>query len=610
MLNILRSGSKRTKAVWWLITIATVFTFLIGFSFFGGLGRDPNWAARQSGSYGSVNGDKITKEQWDVALETEKATYRQRFGTDPVDRDLRAVEQQAWRGLVNSRLLEQAGLKAGYKATDNEVLATMMIDPPPIIQLSPALQTDGKFDPAKWAQLRSNPQQNWTPYEDQVREEWPGKKLQEVALTSAKFSEAELHEAFDAHFERLQAVIVAVPPADSGSSSGSEAELAAAYQKYRPLLASPARTQLEYLAVPVQYTEEEIRTAMDVANGLYQRLNKGEAFDQLCRDYSEGLNAEHGGVIDRFINPAEMGPAGQPLATAKPGAILPPLREGGSVMIFRVLNPAVDSLARNAPAGQIKLAQILVKVHPGQDGLRTQYQRVADIAKRAKAVGLSRAATEKGLATQKTSFFDLVNMPQQLYSTPEAADWGLTHKKGDVSPVFESADEFVVAQVAVQSPAGVPPRAEVADQLKQIADFDHRVELSKTRADQVAAALHGGATLEAAATAAGLTAMPVTLTREQADPRVARASEFVGALWAAKTHPGQVVGPVRCAVGYYFGRVVSLQSPPDSLWANPNVRNQLSTDLVQRRQNATMQGLVVLLRQGSKIADNRSPSGP
>jgi hypothetical protein len=609
MLGYLRSGSKRTKAIWWAVTIATAFGFLIGFSFFSGLGRDPNLAARQSGSYGSVNGEKIGKDVWQLALDTEKERYRQRFGTEPLDRDLRAVEQQAWRSLVNTRLLVQAGSKAGYKVTDNDVLAAMQVDPPAVIQTAPAFQTDGKFDVNKYAAQLRNPNNDWSVFEAQVRDEWPGKKLQEVVLTSVKFSEAELHEAFTDRFERLSAVVVAVPPADSGSSSGSDAELQRIYEKYKSLLATPARTQLEYLSVPVQYSPDEIKTATDAANGIYQRAMKGEPYDQLCRDYSEGLNAEHGGVIDRFLNPAEMGPTGQQITSHKPGDILAPVREGGTIMIFRILDPARDSLARNAPAGTVKLAQITVKVRPSQESLKSQYDRILEVEKRAKVVGLSRAATEKGLSTQKTGFFDLDNMPQQLYGAPEAADWGLTHKKGDVSPVYESSDEFLVAQVAVQSPAGVPPRADVADQLKQIADFDARVELSKSRADRIAAALHSGATLEAAGAAAGVTPISVTITRDQPDPRVARASELLGALWAAKAKPGEVVGPVRCAVGWFFGRVTGVAPAPDSLWANPNSRNQLSSDLINRRQQAAMTGLIGMLRRDAKIVDARAAFG-
>ena len=44
-----------------------------------------------------------------------------------------------------------------------------------------------------------------------------------------------------------------------------------------------------------------------------------------------------------------------------------------------------------------------------------------------------------------------------LFTAPEAAEWGLRAKKGDVSPVFEGLDEFVVVQVTDQLPAGRTP---------------------------------------------------------------------------------------------------------------------------------------------------------
>jgi peptidyl-prolyl cis-trans isomerase D len=607
MLGYLRSGNKRTKLIWWLVTIATVFTFLIGFSFFGGLGQDSNWAARQAGVYGSVNGEKVTKDMWQSALDTERERYRQRFGTDPVDRDLQAVQQQAWRNLVNTRLLVQAGLKAGFRVTDNDVLATMQIDPPMVILAAPAFQTDGKFDPAKYSAALRNPQNDWSTFESQVRAEAPGKKLQEVVLTSVKFSDAELRESFTDRFNRLSAIVVAIPPADTGRSAGTDADLQRVYDKYRHLLATPARTQLEYLSIPVQFGADEIKTASDVASGIYQRALKGESFDQLCRDYSEGLNADHGGVIDRFINPAEMGPAGQQIMAHKPGDVLEPMREGGTIMIFRILDPARDTLARNAPAGTVKLAQITVKVRPAPESVRTQYERAAELAKRAKQVGLSKAATEKGLATAKTGFYDLQNTPQQLYSMPEAADWGLTHPKGALSPVFQNPEEFMIVQVAIQQPAGIPARADVAEELKQIADFDARVELSKARSDQVAAALRSGATLEAAAAAAGLSATPVTLSHDQPDPRIGRAPELQGALWAAK--PGQVVGPIRSPVGYFYGRVVGVSTAPDSLWNNQQMRSQMTSDVINRRQQSVLNGLLGVLRKGAKIEDTRGAYG-
>jgi peptidyl-prolyl cis-trans isomerase D len=607
MLGYLRSGNKRTKMIWWVVTISTVATFLLGFSFFGAMGRDPSSAARQSGAFGIVNGEKITREMWQSALENERQSYRQRFGTDPTDRDLRSVQQSAWRKLVNTRLLAQEAEHSGLRATDNDIIFRLETDPPPSILGAPVFQTDGRFDPQKYRAAISNPANDWSALESEVRQEIPAVKLQKSLLASIKLSEGELKDAMRDRFVRLSAVVLQVPPADTGKAPAGDAELQRVYDKYRSLMASPARTQLEMLSVPVQFSAEEIKTATDLANGLYQRIRGGEDFVQMTKDYSEGANSERGGIIDRALNLAELGPLAQQLAGCKPGDVLPPIRQGSSLMIFRLLGPAQDSTARNLAPGTVKLAQLMIKIKPDVESMRKQFATAEAIAKRAKTVGLAKAATEKGLATQKTPFFDLENIPQQLFATPEAADWGVSHKKGEISPVYESPEEFVVVSVAVQHPAGIPTRDEVGEQLRQLADIDHRVELAKPRVDQVAAALKGGASLEDAAKALGLPTLPTSFSRAEPDPRLASAADFMGALWASK--PGTVVGPFRTPTGWYFGRAAGVTSPPDSLLANPQFRGQLTSDILGRRQRSFFTGYLNKLRERAKVEDTRSVFG-
>lgn len=602
MLSHLRAGSKRTKVIWLIVTVATVFTFLIGFSFFGSMGSDANLAARQSGTYGEINGEKITSDVWNAALASAIESYRQQYGQDPSERDLKSVEQRAWRTLVNEHLFAAEAKRAGIQVTDNDVIVGMRTSPPSVLYAQPAFQTDGKFDPQKYMQALGNPNIDWSPFEEQMRRELPVRRLQERLMSSIKLSEGELREAFHDRYDRLSAVIVNVPPADTGSAGSSDAEMQKIYDRFRTRLATPARTQLELLVIPVQYSDAEVKDATDRARVVYDRAVAGEDWDALVRDHSEGANATRGGVIDQFIPPAQLGPVGAQVAATPPGGIVPPYREGGQVIVFKVLDPARDSVARGAPAGTVKLAQMTIRLRPSSESLRAQYETAQGIAKRAKQVGLSKAATEKGLATEKTPPFDQNNLPPQLYIAPDCADWGLTAKQGEVSPVFSTGDVLIVAQVSLQHAPGPPTRAEVGDQLKQLADVDKRVQLAKPRADQVAQALQSGRTLEQAAQAAGLAAMPVSFSRQQPDPRLMVAPELQGALWAAK--PGQVVGPFETLGGWYFGRLESVAAAPDSLYGD-QLKGQLTTEILTRRQRTFFDGYLNMLRAKAKIVDNR-----
>jgi len=605
MLSALRAGNKRTKVIWIVLTVATVFTFVIGFSFFGSMGSDANLAARRSGVYGSINGEKIDAQTWQNALSASVAAYRQQYGSDPADRDLKAVEQRAWRNLVNERLFTQVAKKAGIKVTDNDVIVGMQTSPPAALYNAEVFQTNGKFDPQKYQAALANPNNDWSPYEAELRRELPVRMLQERLLSSIKLTQDELRQAWLDRSQRMTATALIVPPAPPDTSGGkaTEAQLQAVFDRYRTRLATPARTQVEYVMIPVQYSQDEIADGEARAKSLYDRAEHGEDWYSLVRDNSEGPNASTGGVIDRFLHPQEMGPIGAQIEALPPGGILAPYREGGSIMVFKKLDPASDSLARNAPAGTFKVAQLMVKLRASSESMTKQYDAARNLAKRAEQVGLSKAATEKGLATQKTPMFDENNLPPQLSIVPDAADWALSAKQGEVSPVFTSGgDAFVVEQVSIQHAAGPPTREELGDQLQQLYDIDRRVQAAKPKAEEIAKAVQSGKTLEQAAKEAGLSTVNVTLSRAQPDPRLNPSPELQGALWAAKI--GETVGPFQSLGGWYFGRPDQVTTPPDSTFTD-QVKGQLTNQILQQRQRTFFDDYLSKLRHEAKIVDNR-----
>jgi hypothetical protein len=275
-------------------------------------------------------------------------------------------------------------------------------------------------------------------------------------------------------------------------------------------------------------------------------------------------------------------------------------------MLLKIMDPAQDTSKTKTPPPSptaVKLSQIVIKVRPAPEDLRAQYKEVKGIADRARAVGLSKASTEKGLSTVKTGFYDANNAPPQLFATPEAADWGLSAKKDEVSPVFEGEDEFVVVQVSTQHKAGPPARDEVSDQLKMIADAEHRVDLSKSRADSVVAAVKSGRSLEDAAKLVHLTATATQGTRANPDPRLAGNPELLGMLLGAPA--GKVIGPVRTAQGWSFARLDAVTAAPDTMF-NDQAKGQITNEILQGRQRAFFESFVNKLMENAQVADLRA----
>lgn len=599
MLRYLRMGNKRIKVMWWFLIIVTVVTFVGGFIFLMGSDLSGSSMARAAGAVGVVNGDRIGRDAWQMAVDEQRAAFRQQFGQDPQDRDAKIVEVQAWRSLVTQRLLADEAGRLGLGASDREVVLTLQTSPPSILASNPAFQTNGQFDPQKYAAALQDPSNNWAPFEALVRDQLPIRKLQERLLASIKLSEPELRQAFRDRAERLTATVAWIPAsADTGLPAPDEAAVAKVYETYRSRFASAARTQLDMLIVPKQIGEEEIRAARETLAGIVARARAGEDFAQLARDFSEGPNADKGGVVDRVLQPADFGPVlGAQVSAMRAGDVSDPVQDGTRFL-------AVKILERIANSPSLRAAQIVIRVRPNEDALRRQFEDLEALRRRAAKAGLGKAAAERGLATARSEFFNETGTPQALFNVPEAADWAVLAKQGAVSPVFEGSDEFAIVEVVVQQPAGVPTREVLGEQLRQLADIEQRVERVKARADAVAAAVAQGRTLEEAATAEGGQTFRVEgVTRRAPDPRLGGAPEIVGTLFGSA--PGRVVGPVRGLNGWYFGRLESV-APADTAQLTPEMRGQLTQEILTARQQSFFQQYLAGLRARAKIQDLRS----
>ena len=513
------------------------------------------------------------------------------------------IESQAWRGLLMQRAMAHTAKKLGLVAHDEEILISLQASPPASLVSLPDFQTNGQFDPSKYAQALRNPNINWAPFEQLVREQLPVRKLQETLLASIKLSQPELLWAYRRRFEKIAVTVTHVPAsADSHMAAPTQADLDRVYEKYKGRFSAPERVRLDFLPVPKNFSQDELRVAREQAQDLVNRARQGQDFAQLAKDFSEGPGAQQGGALNRDFQPADFGPELAPkMAAMKKGDVSDPIQQGGQVLILK----CVDRVATpSSPVPSLRVAQIIVKARASETTLHDQLASLKTLREHARKVGLSHAATEKGLTMQRTAFFSYGNMPEQLYDAPDLVDWAFGEKQGAVSPIVTGADAFYLGQLTDRRAAGPVPKADVAEQLRALADADLRTRATRPRADALIAAVQAGKTLEQAAAAVGATVDKVpALSREAQDPRLSPYPDAMGAAFVAPV--GKAFGPFETPQGWLILRVDS-HAPPDTASYN-QLKGQIASEILQRRQQEFLQAWSNQQRLEAKIQDFRTP---
>jgi peptidyl-prolyl cis-trans isomerase D len=603
MLRFLRAGGKHTKAIWWLLTIVTVFTFVLGFNFFFGVGTDFGRGGRR-GMRGLVDGLPISEQEYQAALASQREAFRRQYGSDPADRDEKSVQMQTWRSLVTQRILAREARKEGIQVHDPEVILSLQTTPPQELVSQPVFQTDGKFDPDKYrAALRDPNSAFWAPFEELTRVQLPVRKLNERLMSSIKLSEPEMRETYHERFDRVSATVVVVSPDGQAKVPRPQpADLDRVYREHKGRFNAGPRVDLELVVVPKKYSDEDLRTARQFAQSLVDRARQGEDFAQLARDYSEGPGASQGGVINRVVQPSELGPElGPRVSGFQPGQVSDPFPASGRFIVIKVLERVPQP---GQPEQGLRLAQIIVRARPSEEALQSQYAELQKLRARALALkSLGKAAAEKGLGTTRTGFLGLNDTPRGLEGEPEAADWAFGAKQGSVSPIFEGVDEFAIVQVATRHVGGPVPRDLLAETLGQIAEVEARVDRAKPTADRLAQALAQGRPLEEAAKEVGLTPFTAKdMTRARPDSRLVMAPELIGALFAAT--PGKTLGPVREPAGWFFARLdEKAVAPTDSTYEK--AKASLLSDILGARQRSFFGDWLGDLRMKTRVQDLR-----
>jgi peptidyl-prolyl cis-trans isomerase D len=388
-------------------------------------------------------------------------------------------------------------------------------------------------------------------------------KLQVVALTASNFrsgvnvTDADVAAHFEAHkaeyrigeqrkikyilLDRDQARLkVAVPPGDIQRHYNDN------IQQYQ----TPEQVKASHILLKTEGKDEA--AVRKQAEEILTEVRSGGDFAALAKKYSEDEGSKaNGGDLDYFGR-GRMVPEFENVAfTLQPGQVSDPVKSQFGFHIIKVIDKRAAS---TTPLDQVR-AQV-------QDQLSLQLadQRITDqaaqVASRIKDLSdLEPVARELQLTVQESGLFQREDPVPGLGAAPQVAATAFTLEGTAASQPIATVRGPVFVAVSERKDPYVPMLDEVKERVREDLIRTRATELSRQRADAIAAALKSSRDFAAAAKAQNVTVKDTELiARGSALPDIGVSPEVDRAAFALPA--GSVSDPIQTTDGTVIVRVV------------------------------------------------------
>ena len=596
MLQQMRSAAKY---IWLFLVVAFVGGFLLAETS-GLIGRA---SLTPTTPVAEVNGREILYTDWQQRVQ-QASQNQQRSGRSLTQDEVRQIEEQVLNEMIMQVLLEQEYRKRGISVSDEELREFARYAPPPFMYNNPDLQTEGRFDPAKYQRLLSSPQARQggilLALENYYRTEIPKEKLFELVTDGVYLSDAELWRAWQDERDSAQvSYVVWRASADSNDAkSVSDAEIRTYFDAHKAEFERPGRARLSVVRIPRTITAQDTAAVRDQIMRLRAEIAGGAKFEDVARRESQDtVSGANGGDLGR-------GGRGRFVKEFEDAAYrLRPREMSGAVLtsfgyhLIRVDERKGDTLA---------LRHILLRITQG-DSAATRTDRQADELARIAAgsedpTKLDTAAKELGLQIHPIEAME--GQPASFGNdvVPSVSAWAFGGARaGEISELFDDENGYWLARLDTIVPGGEPRLERVRDEIRQRIARDKALDRLIPAAQQLASSAVGS-TLEAAAKSANLVLVKSpTFTRLGFVPGLGQYSRPMGAAFSLPV--GAVSAPIKDETGVFVIRVDRrVNAKRDEFEKGAEA---MRSQRVQQLKRQRLQLFLDDLRRAAKIEDHR-----
>ncbi|HUF64881.1 MAG TPA: peptidyl-prolyl cis-trans isomerase [Gemmatimonadaceae bacterium] len=594
----------------WMRRFAPVVFLVIAVTFIGGfllvessglLGRG---ALTPTTAVATVNGQDILATRWFALTQQLEQAEMQEGRTLTLD-DRERIADRAFEEMVTNVLLQQEYRRRGIRVTDDEIRTAAMFSPPSDLMQSPELQTDGRFDPAKYQRLLASPaarqQGLLAQLEEFYRTELPRQKLLEQVAGNVYSSDHQLWLSWQARNDSARASFVRYAPEEipDAQVSVSDGEIRAYYEGHKENFERPGRALVSVMVIPRTVTAADSVATRDRAAELRQEILSGaRTFEDAAQvESADSASAQDGGNLGagprgRFVPPFE-----EAAYALSVGGISQPVLTQFGYHLIRVDERRGDTLSAR---------HILLPIQQTDSAAVATDRRADSLSRMAGAADDPRrfdeASRALGLPIQRGMVIEGEPFVLGGRYVPGVAAWSLGGaRRGEVSELLDWEDGYALARLDSITRGGTPPLADVAPQIRTLLMREKKLDALMTVADPVARQAATSTLEQAAAAHSREVQTSDWFTRVSPAGELGRVNEAIGASFTLPV--GRVSAPIRTLDGVFVLRVAERREADRAEFEAQKA--ELREEEKERLQQERIQLFMQNLRETAKVVDRR-----
>jgi len=152
----------------------------------------------RSNNIGSVNGEEITYQEFQTAVDQQIENQKKQTGQDPDETQVDQIRDQVWDAIVTQKVFSQLIKKYGITVTDQEIKDAILGENPPEFLKQNFIDSLGNFNHQLYQQAIFDPQNKAAliQAEEYIRQSKLTQKLQSLVLASVNVGEDEVEKRF------------------------------------------------------------------------------------------------------------------------------------------------------------------------------------------------------------------------------------------------------------------------------------------------------------------------------------------------------------------------------------------------------------------------------